>query len=446
MQFDSLLNPVSETEPCGPDLDEVGDDKYLNYMLGADNRMPSRYLDAETGAPFDRATIDLKAETKSIGEFLEQSRDLRLLTLEARFQALAGQLIGFSESLQAIAALLEKHWDDVHPRGYEGDFTLRQNTIGVLEDRTTVVLPLQYAPIVRDQRAGPISLRNHAVAMGTAAAREEERSLDINQIIETLRSEGHRAEIDTVHASISAARSALASIQSSFDQGTDYEYSPNFELLSGVLDQLLKFIESARPDLGGSGGESEEAPAAGAEVDAAAQDGSAPAVTAGKAPARADAINIADHAAAAAALLAAEQYFGRSEPSSPALILVHQARLLVGKPLVAALEALLPDHAEYASIVVDSSVGFEFNMTKMRAITEDYAATAEEAVQDTDALPEFKAESRPQAVALMTGVATFFRSVEPSSPIPMVLGRAERFTTQNFQSIIADLMPKKASE
>ncbi|MEQ1951971.1 ImpA family type VI secretion system protein [Mesorhizobium yinganensis] len=445
MRFDSLLNPVSETEPCGPDLDEVGDDKYLNYMLGADNRMPTRYLDAETGAPFDRAAIDLKAETKSIGEFLEQTRDLRLLTLEARFQALAGQLTGFSESLQAIAALLEKYWDDVHPRGYEGDFTLRQNMIGVLEDRTTVVLPLQYAPIVRDQRAGPISLRNHAVAMGTASAREEERSLDINQIIETLRSESHRADIEAVHASVSAARGALASIQSSFDQGTNYEYSPNFELLRGVLDQLLKFIESARPDLGGRGAEPEQAPAAGAPDDDGAPEGSVT-VPNGKAPARADGITIADHAAAAAALLAAEQYFGRSEPSSPALILVHQARLLVGKPLVAALEALLPDHAEYASIVVDSSVGFEFNMTKMRAITEDYAATAEEAVQDADALPEFKADSRPQAVALLSGVAGFFRSVEPSSPIPMVLGRAERFTSQNFQSIIADLMPKKASE
>ena len=35
-------------------------------MLGADNRMPQRYLDAETGSPFDRASIDLKAETKTI--------------------------------------------------------------------------------------------------------------------------------------------------------------------------------------------------------------------------------------------------------------------------------------------------------------------------------------------------------------------------------------------
>jgi type VI secretion system protein ImpA len=446
MRFDSLLNPVSETEPCGPDLDEVGDNQYLNYMLGAENRIPTRYLDPVTGAPDNTIKIDLKAETKSIGEFLQQSRDLRLLTLEARFQALAGQLTGFSECLQTIAALIEKYWEDVHPRGYEGDFTLRQNMIGVLEDRKSVILPLQYAPIIRDQRAGAISLRNHAVATGAATPVEDERNLDINQIIETLRSESHRTEIDAVHASVAAARKAITTIQSAFDQATNYEYSPNFELLSGVLDQLLKFIESARPDLGGAGAEPEETTAStGADGETGTAEGLS-AAPVSRAPAKAEAVTITSHASAAAALLAAEQYFGRSEPSSPALILVHQARLLVGKPLVAALEALLPDNVEYASIVVDSSVGFEFSMAKMRAITEDYAATAEEAAEDGDPLPDFKAETRAQAVALMNGVAGFFRSVEPSSPIPMVLGRAERFTSQTFQSIIADLMPKKASE
>ena len=160
------------------------------------------------------------------------------------------------------------------------------------------------------------------------------------------------------------------------------------------------------------------------------------------APARAEAITIASHAAAASALLAAEQYFGRLEPSSPALILVHQARLLVGKPLVAALEALMPDTAEHASIIVDTAAGFELNMTKMRAITEDYAATAEETQGDAD--EPYTAGTRAEATALMAGVGAFFRTVEPSSPIPMVLGRAERFVNQSFQSIIADLIPKKS--
>ena len=441
MRFDSLLNPVSESEPCGPDLDEFGDNKYLNYMLGADNRMPSRYLDSETGAPVDLSKIDLKADTKAIAGFLEQSRDLRLLTLEARLQALSGQIVGFSQCVQAIAALLGKYWEEVHPKGFDGDFTLRQNTISVLDDRTTIVLPLQYSPVIRDARAGAISLRDHQVATGTAAAREGERTLDINQITETLRSEAHRNEIDVVHASLSAAGQALNSIQAAFDEGTNYQYSPNFDLLTGVLRQLLKFIESARPDLGGGAADAAEA-AASAEAGPSTANGAAVLSAPQGAPARAEAITIASHAAAASALLAAEQYFGRLEPSSPALILVHQARLLVGKPLVAALEALMPDTAEHASIIVDTAAGFELNMTKMRAITEDYAATAEETQGDAD--EPYAAGTRAEATALMAGVGAFFRTVEPSSPIPMVLGRAERFVNQSFQSIIADLIPKKS--
>jgi type VI secretion system protein ImpA len=444
MRFDSLINPVSESEPCGPDLDEIGDDQYLNYMMGADNRLPSRYLDAETGAPFDRAKIDLKTETQAIGGFLEQSRDLRLLTLEARLQALAGQIIAFSECLQAMAGLLEKFWHDVHPKGFDGDFTLRQNTVGVLEDRTTVILPLQYAPIVRDQRAGPISLREYLVATGKAQPREEEHTLDVNQIIETLRSEGHRGEMDAVHASLMAGFGALRTIQTAFDEGTNYQYSPNFDLLRGVLGDLRKLIETARPDLGSDGTEAAGTPQAEASAPAGGEVTHIELAAAAR-PAAVSAVSVTSHAAASAALLAAEQYFGRSEPSSPALLLVHQARQLIGKPLVAALEALMPDYAEYASIVIDPSVGFEFNMTKMRAIVEDYAASADQAAEETE-IPVFEARTRAEALALISGVGAFFRSVEPSSPIPMVLGRAERFMSQSFQSIIAELMPKKAAE
>jgi type VI secretion system protein ImpA len=444
MRFDSLINPVSEDEPCGPDLDEIGDNKYLNYMLGADNRMPTRYLDSETGVPFERATIDLKAETKTIDDFLEQSRDLRLLTLDARLQALAGQMIGFCDCLRAITALLSAHWNDVHPKGYEGDFTLRQNTISGLEDRTTVVLPLQYAPLLRDQRAGSISLRDYMVSIGKAQPREEERTIDVNQILETFRSESHRAEVDALHAAITEGLSSLTKIKATFDEGTNYEFSPGFDLLRGVLSDAIKFVETARPDLGGVTASTDEVAIAETDDGEVLADGAAPAATA-RGQAKAEKVGIASHAAASAALLVAEQYFGRMEPSSPALLLVHEARQLVGKPLVAALEALLPDNAEYASIIVDSSVGFQFNMTKMRAIVEDYAATAEEAYSEAE-IPEFKADTRPEAVALITSVAAFFRTVEPSSPIPMVLGRAERFISQNFQTIITDLMPKKSAE
>lgn len=445
MRFDSLTQPVSDAEPCGPDLDELGDDDYLNYMLGADNRMPTRFLDAETNAPVDRSGIDIKAEVKAIAGFLEQSRDLRLLTLEARFQALVGNVEAFCECVQAIAALARERWEDVHPKGYDDDYTLRQNTIAGLDERTTIVLPLQYAPILRDQRVGALSLRDLQVATGKAQAREDERVIDLNQILDTLRSDTHRTALDGLHASLKAARSGIATIRNMFDERTDYTYTPSLELVDGVVGDLLLFIENGRPDLGPgdpSALEAETTPdgSAGAE-------GGEPGVAAASRTATtpAGAIAIPDAAAAANALLAAELYFGRFEPSSPALILIHQARLLVGKPLVRALEALLPDNVDYASMVIDSTVGFNLGIAKLREITDDYAASAEEPGVPTEETPTYEAPTRPEAMRLLAAVSAYFRSAEPSSPIPMLIGRAERFVTQNFQAILTDLMPKPSS-
>lgn len=442
MRLDHLLTPVSEAEPCGPDLDELGDDDYLNYMLGTDNRLPQRFLDSETGAPIDRSGIDLKAEIKSIGTFLEQSRDIRLLVLEARFQALTGQLVGFCECVQSIAALLDKWWDEVHPRGQDGDFTLRQNMVGVLEDRSTVVLPLQYAPVLRDQRAGPISLRDYQIATGVTKPRPDEKSIDLNQVLEALRSETHRAALDQIHVSLTALRAALGAIAEAFARNTDYTYNVEFELLSNVVSQLLKFVEGGRPDLKAETDayeEEEEAVSQEAGTGGGVEKARRPAAVVETGP-------IGTHDAAAAALLAAETYFGRFEPSSPTLILVHQARLLVGRPLVEALDALVPDSVEYASIGVDTSLGFALGIAKMRALTEDYVANSQTFSDEAQEAPEFSATSRAEAMAIISAVSSFFRAVEPSSPIPAILGRAERFSNLNFQSILGELLPRPSTE
>ena len=176
MRHEKLFEPVDSAEPCGPDLDEIGDEDYLNYVLPAEDRLPARFTDGQFfGAtsmdPFDRNAIDLKAEVKTIAGLLERSRDLRLLTLEARFQIAAGQLAGFAESIQAMAGLVAQYWETVHPLGFDGDFTLRQNTLAALDDRAKIILPLQFATIVRDKRLGVLTYRHYAVASGEVQAR-----------------------------------------------------------------------------------------------------------------------------------------------------------------------------------------------------------------------------------------------------------------------------------
>lgn len=445
MRHDGLLTPISEAEPCGPDLDEVGDDAYLNYMLKTDNLLPSRYLDfsaSPEGVPFDPTVIDLRGEVKTIAALLEQSRDIRLLTVEARLQALSGQIVGFSECVQAIAALLSTWWDEVHPKGFDGDFTLRQNAVSAIDARATVVTALEYAPIVRDRRIGAITLRSYALATGTATPRESETVVDAGSIADALRSEGNREALGVVHASLVQCQRAVATIQSAFDEATGYRFSPDFETLRGVLSRLKGLIEMGRPDLGGTASASTlEAP----ETQGEEPETSAPSARSASSPAvgAAGSVAVKDHAGAAAALLAAEGYFLRFEPSSPALILVHQARMLVGKPLIAALDALMPDSAEAASIVVDATTGFEFNMTRMRAITDDLSGLSDPYAEEGSEEASFAADTRQAATGLIHAVAAFYRQSEPSSPIPMLLNRAERFLSQNFQAILSELMAKR---
>src|SRR5690606_9725738 len=220
-----------------------------------------------------------------------------------------------------------------------------------------------YAPLAVDKRYGPVRLRDYRVAMGEAEAREEESQRDSASLIEALRQDETRESVETMHGSLTAARRALSAIATKFADAAGYEYVPSFDGIEEVLGRMCAFIEAALPDLAG-----------GAAEDAAAEEETAAAAgaeeTGGEAPAAAVVgAAVANHAAATAALLAVERYFASCEPSSPSLILIHQARTLVGKPLVAALDLLLPETAERATISFDNRPGFQLTMPRMRSLT-----------------------------------------------------------------------------
>ncbi|MYZ50516.1 ImpA family type VI secretion system protein, partial [Propylenella binzhouense] len=247
MRYAWLFEALPGPQPCGPDLDETGDDEYLSYVLTAEDRLPARFYDRDTGAPFDRSNIDLKAEVAAISALLERSRDLRLLTLEARFHALAGQVAGFSECLQAIAGLVERHWLDVHPQPMDGTHTARQNLLAALDDRTGIILPLHYAPLVQDRRLGSLALRQYAVALGTSPPREEERVLDPGAVREAFAQPENREAAAAVHAEIAAARDALKRIRGKFVEEAGYESAPSFQGLEEALGQIAELTGGGTP-------------------------------------------------------------------------------------------------------------------------------------------------------------------------------------------------------
>ncbi|KRA53075.1 ImpA family type VI secretion system protein [Devosia sp. Root635] len=440
MRNASLHEPVSESAPSGPDLDETGDEAYAEYMMLAGARLPDRFFSNEGNGsnrdvPFDRSRVDIGAETEAIDALLERTRDVRLLVLEARFQALSGSFRGFADSLQDLAEMVDRFWDSVHPAPEGDDFTRRTNAIEELENQVHVILPLTFAPIV-GSGGGATSYRSYMLATERARPREEEPVPTLDAVTEGLSSPRNTEQATIAATAVSDAVAALNAIQAMFRSKAGHASVPSFERQLKLLGDITALLAELRPDLVPSG--AAEAAGPGADIAGPAPVQAAPTV---------GAVRIATQSEASSALRAIEDYFQTREPSAPALILVHQARMLFGKPLVSVLEALLPDAATVIALRFDGAGQFDIGFDQMRSVTDD-AAVAGAAASEAEQAPDgtvFSAESRSDATALMLGVEGFYRLVEPSSPIPLLLSKARALLNKDFSALLGELLPPSDS-
>ncbi|MGY4442615.1 putative component of type VI protein secretion system [Bradyrhizobium sp. LM2.3] len=149
---------------------------------------------------------------------------------------------------------------------------------------------------------------------------------------------------------------------------------------------------------------------------------------------------LASSAQASAALGAAAAYFARMEPSNPALLLVRQAQEMVGKSFIEVMRMLVPSHVESAAINIGRDKVFDLPIERMAELAISLSSTTDESAQDI----VFSVENRAQALGLLTKVASFFRTAEPSSPIPFLVDRARDLAQRDFLSLLNDVLPEGA--
>jgi len=426
------LAPLADGESCGPDLFDSFDPAFETYMNDVEMRLPAAFFDAEGRPAVKPDSIDLEAEWSAVAALLARSRDLRLLANYGQFCAVARDPDALADCLRLMADLLDSYPDDVHPRIGE-DVIDRTNAIELLATRATVVMPLEFTPLVRDRRLREISFRRIALARGERTAQGGETAEDVEALFGALRAAENADAATASHATLGRIREAVTRIERRCLQHETHPFRPNLEDLTARLDDLIGVLEEARPELGGTTApDAAEAPE---DTDAAAELEGAAAMPDEAAPAVG---RITDTAQARAALDALEAYFRLHEPSSPGLVLVRQARQLVGRPLVEALDLLVPEMAGRARIDFGRDTGFVLTMERMRALSEiapaeDGPATAE--------IPDFTVTGRKQATALMSALEAYYTGKEPSSPIPVLLTRARGCLNQSFTAILAEFLP-----
>ena len=440
MRLDDLLKPISNDAPCGEDLLAVDDPDFIDYYFNVDDRLPASYFNLARGTLFDAKSVDHKAETAQIDGLLKRSRDLRLLGLEAKFQILAGRFKGFYEAVLAMAALLETYPDAVLPT----DPMDRSNALEELSSMPTVVAPLDYAALLQDRRYGDISYRAYGTSAGRITPREGEDTRDSGQILNAIGSSENAKAVDALFGQINALQDALNRIVKACQAARD-PCTPRFERLGEKLGDIREMILAARTDLSG---EASAADAAAQPQAALASDGPAPTMPALTVPAPtvpATSPEVPDHRAAYRALRGVERYFATTEPASLALVLVTQSRLLIGRPLVEAIDALLENNASYAKLTFDSGPGFALSMSRMRELSgaagirsaEDWAQPSE------DDPPALEIISRDHAGAVIKTVEDFYRIREPASPIPILLFKARNMLSKDFHALVRELIQEQ---
>ncbi|AUH32951.1 ImpA family type VI secretion system protein [Paracoccus tegillarcae] len=447
--LDWLLEPVTEDTPCGPDLEIEGADRFIDYYYEAEARMPERYFTPGMAGVagsidrlFDPKSINLRTETQAITALLRETRDLRLLSLLARFQVLAARPAEFADSLQAMAALLEKWPDGVHPTT-AGSVSERRAALDELGSIKTVGMPLQYLPLAGQTDA---TYRRYLVATGQVPARPDEEGVERGAIVSALAQPSNEKQVERLHGDLGRAATALNAIVQVCASGGTTRFHPTVDETLQTLTGMQQLLQEARPNLSlwsdqvsppiEMDGDGAEAPSA--DAGPSMQAASAPVVPVQAAGA------ISDRAGVRQALEGAERFLARNEPSSPALLLVTQARLLIGRPLIEALETLLPADAGRAVIGFTPESGFAVAMERMKKLSDSALGGFEDSAQPDDAPPAqpLVLTSRSEVAAQLRAVEEFYAAKEPASPIPILLARARGLMDKGFQAIVAELLPK----
>lgn len=496
LNFADLAKPVSADEPCGPDPDE--DPAFMNVLARWEVALPASYFSRDNAEgrlkAFDRSNIDFPAAFSDLGKILKQSRDLRGFMMAGKLCLINRDIPGFAACLGLITSYLGDHWEEIYPKAEDGDFIMREIALQGLDENATIVLPLQHAPVFTSKRLGPVIFRSQLVATGEVRPDEDEEHPDAGGIAAALK-EVELADLTAMLGHVTAIRDALLRLREIWSERLGADQAVTFPRLAGLVGQIIAFLEAAveRRAPAGQGSAAAEA-SAGA---AAAGTGGMVMVAAVAVPAGACA-SVAEAQAALAGCLA---YFRRTEPSSPAVLLIGQAQRLIGKSLIEVIQIMFPEHVDKAMLEIGDDTKYQLPLERLggdgydaggsdddssydddsSGSDEDSASYDEETgseeetpdeagdeeaeasesaddwaeEQQPEAEPEPKQEapaagptpaitvaSRAEAIARMKSVAAFYRHAEPSNPVPLLMDKACGLAQQDFLSLLSDILPE----
>jgi type VI secretion system protein ImpA len=337
---DTWLEPLGDPA-CGEDLE--WDNDFLEMTQAAAGKPGTQFNDDKDAVPPDWRSVHRLAES-----LFERTRDVRVAIYWARAQLNLEGAITLPDSFRLIHGLLDRYWDDVHPRPDDGDAYARINALNDMASVAGLYGDLRQATIFASRSVGELHGREVEIALGVLDPRDGE------------------APYTTAHLEqmLSAAVEENAALRSFPQRAVD-----ELEKITGLMNERVGY--AAAPDLGSlnrllSGLAGMMPGEASASSDVSYDEGVADAgdtVSSGDAPAAprrvargaglAGSVDSREDALRAIDMVCA--YLDRTEPTNPAQFFLRRARKLVDKNFLELVRELAPESLDQVARVMGVS-------------------------------------------------------------------------------------------
>jgi type VI secretion system protein ImpA len=338
LDLEKMLAPVGEGQPCGEDLAFSSEIDAIVRARQADD--PSIGQGAWVT---ELKEADWKFVAKQCATLIEtRSKDLQLAVWLAEAGARTGGVRGLADSLDLIAALCERYWDDLYPLPDEDGHERR---IGNLAWVAARIAPwLRAVPLTEGGAGAPgYALGDFDMARahgGDALAK-----------LETARQRGSRGFYQGLLGDCAHCKAAIDRLERSIDARLAAD-GPSFSAARSGLESVLMFVKPLAGEVAAGGAAGTHAAGNAHEAAVQQEGGQGSVQDSTEAPASADMAGgpPRTRAQALAQLRAVADYFRRNEPHSPVAYLAEKAAHWGEQPLHVWLRALVKDDASFAHI------------------------------------------------------------------------------------------------
>lgn len=335
LDLDSLLQPIDDANPSGPDLEYDPEFQELERI----SQVKPEQQFGDTIIPAEEP--DWRSVAKQAEALFARTKDARAACLLLRAQAHLNQLAGLVAGLQLMQRLMEQYWDTVHPQldaDDNDDPTMRLNSLAVLADGDGLLRDVRLVRLFQSRQHGELSMRQVEIAASKAQARDDETAYTMAQAEQMV--SAILLEDPDLANRISAAATAARELGAFLNGKVGSDRAPDLKPLIatlGLADQLVSRVAASLQ--GGSAG-SDDAEAGGDTPGGTG--GPAISAASGAIRSRGDVLVLIDKIC---------EYLERTEPTNPSSLLMRRAKRMMQMNFLELVTEMAPDGLSQVQVV-----------------------------------------------------------------------------------------------